>query len=185
MGIDINGRQICCLLYADDIVIYSNTADKLQALLDKVHNWCFKWKMKLNYNKSNVMHFRTSRGSKTTVPFNFGTTALSTVSNYKYLGVLLDEHLNFDKAVEELCHSAGRALGTIIGKFKTLRNVGYNTYTTLYNAFARPILEYFSAIWKDKRYTECNKIFNREPSDIFPGYLKTHPPEVCMAIWVG
>ena len=127
MGIDINGRQICCLLYAYDIVIFTNTADKLQALLDLVHNWCFKWKMKLNYNKSNVMHFRISRRSRTTVLVNFDTTALTTVSTYKYLGVLLDEHLNFDKAVEELCHSAGRALGTIIGKFKTLRNVGYNT----------------------------------------------------------
>ena len=63
---------------------------------------------------------------------------LTTVSTYKYLGVLLDEHLNFDKTVEELCHSAGRSLGTIIGKFKTLRNVGYNTYTTLYNACVRP-----------------------------------------------
>ena len=161
IGIDINGRKICCLLYADDIVIFSNTADKLQALLDTVHNWCFKWKMKLIYNKSNVMHFRTSRRSRTTVPFNYGTTALATVSTYKYLGVLLDEHLNFDKAVEELCHSAGCALGTIIGKFKTLRNVGYNTYTTLYNACVRPILEYSSAIWEDKRYTECNTIFNR------------------------
>ena len=57
----------------------SSTADKLQALLDTVHNWCFLWKMKLNYNKSNVMHFRTSRRSRTTVPFNFGTTALTTV----------------------------------------------------------------------------------------------------------
>ena len=86
MAIDINGRQICCLLYADDIVFFSNTADKLQALLDTVHNWFLKWKMKLNYNKSNVMHFRTSRRSRTMVPFNFGTTALTTVSTYKYLG---------------------------------------------------------------------------------------------------
>ena len=107
------------------------------------------------------MHFRTSRRSMTTVPFNFCITALTTVSTYKYLGGLLDEHLNFDKAVEEFCHSAGRALGTIIGKFKTLRNVGYNTYTTLYNACVRPILQYSSAIWKDKRYTECNTIVNR------------------------
>ena len=27
MVIDIKGRQICCLLYADDIVIFSNTAN--------------------------------------------------------------------------------------------------------------------------------------------------------------
>ena len=87
------------------------------------------------------MHFRTSRRSRTTVPFNFGTTALTTVSTYKYLGVLLDEYLNFDKSGEELYHSAGRALGTIMGKFKTLRNVGYNAYTTFYNACVRPILE--------------------------------------------
>ena len=179
MGIDINGRQICCLLHVDDIVIFSNTATKLQALLDTVHSWCFKWKMKLNY----VMHFKTSRRSSTTVPFNFGTTALTTVSTYKYLGVLLGEHHNFDKAVEELCHSAGRALCTIIhvGKFKTLRNVGYNnTYTRLYNAC---VLVYSSAIWRDKW---CNNFFNRAIR-YFLGLpvLKTHRPVVCMGIWVG
>ena len=70
------------------------------------------------------MHFRTNRRSGTTFPFNFGANALNTLSIYIYLGVLLDEQLNFNKAVEELCHSAGRALGTIIFKLKTLRDVG-------------------------------------------------------------
>ena len=161
IGININGRQICCLLYADDIVIFCNSEENLQKLLDRVHSWCLKWKMQLNYTKSNIVHFRTNRRPRTTFSFKCGNNDLLTLNNYKYLGVLLDEHLNFAKGVEELCHSAGRALGSVIGKFKRLRNVGFNTYTNLYNACVRPIIEYSSAIWKDKRYTECNKIFNR------------------------
>ena len=38
MGTDIIGRQICCLIYADDIVIFSNTADKFKALFDTLHS---------------------------------------------------------------------------------------------------------------------------------------------------
>ena len=33
LGVDINGRRVCCLLYADDIEIFCNTESALQKLL--------------------------------------------------------------------------------------------------------------------------------------------------------
>ena len=61
LGVDINGRRVCCLLYADDIVIFCNTESDLQKLLDRAHRWCYKWKMQINYEKSNIVHFRRKR----------------------------------------------------------------------------------------------------------------------------
>ena len=44
---------------------------------------------------------------------------------YKYLGVILDEFLNFESRVQVLSEAAGRALGAVILKFKTLKDIGF------------------------------------------------------------
>ena len=90
-----------------------------------------------------------------------GPNIIETVSSYKYLGLILDEFLLYDMAVETLCSSAGRALGAVISKSRSLRNFGYKTYTKLFNSCVTPIYEYGAATWKEKKYPRCNNIFNR------------------------
>ena len=47
-GIDINGRQVTILLYADYIVLLAPNERSLQKQLDAIYNWCRKWRMKVN-----------------------------------------------------------------------------------------------------------------------------------------
>ncbi len=54
-----------------------------------------------------------------------------------------------------LTGACGRALGSIISKFKSLKNVGFETYTKLYHNGVVPVLYYSSGIWGLKRYCEC------------------------------
>ena len=58
VGLDIDGRVIQCLLYADDIAILGESEDDIQTQLDILHNWCRKWRMKVNINISKVVHYR-------------------------------------------------------------------------------------------------------------------------------
>ena len=51
------------------------------------------------------------------------------VERYKYLGVTLNENLNFRESAQELVEAGGQALGGIISKFKVHKNVGYHTFT--------------------------------------------------------
>ena len=46
------------LLYADDIVFFSNTAEELQSSLDLLSDYCKRWKLKVNVSKTKVMVFR-------------------------------------------------------------------------------------------------------------------------------
>ena len=52
---------------------------------------------------------------------------------YKYLGAILDEHLNFKECSVRLADSVGRALCKIIGQFKTYKDVNYKTLNILQN----------------------------------------------------
>jgi hypothetical protein len=86
---------------------------------------------------------------------------LSITDKYKYLCVFFDEHLTFEYCASILGNSAGRALGGVIAKFKQFKNVGYKTYTKMYEAAVVPVSDYASGVWGYKDYISHNNVHNR------------------------
>ena len=52
----IGNSKIYCLLYADDMVLLSETPSGLQQSLDTVNSFCEKWKLEINHSKSKIMN---------------------------------------------------------------------------------------------------------------------------------
>ena len=77
------------------------------------------------------------------------------------MGIVIDENLDFNTTAKVLANSAGRALGGIISKYKKLRGLGFNTYTTLYEAGVTPILDYCSGVWGSQKFGQIDAIQNR------------------------
>ena len=146
-GISLGNFDVHCLLYADDLVLLAETEEDLQCMLDTVLVWCRKWHMKINPKKSNVVHFRPQSYAKTSHEFKYGNEDILTVSRYKYLGIILDEFLDFNTTASILADSAGRALGNIYSKYKMNKGFGYDTYTKLYMSGVTPIMDYCSGVW--------------------------------------
>ena len=69
--------------------------------------------------------------------------------------------MNFIKGTTVLAESASRALGGVIGKTKTLRNMGFSTYTKLYQSCVCPVLDYVAGVWGFKNYPAIETIHNR------------------------
>ena len=107
---------VSCLLYADDIVLLADSETDLQALLNIVNVWCSKWRLEVNLLKTNIMHIRKNQCRKSEFNFTFEGKSVVYCENYKYLGIIVNEHLNFEKSTKDLCDSAGRALSGIITK---------------------------------------------------------------------
>ena len=95
--------------------------------------WCRKWRLKLNTSKMNVVRFRNTRTKKSTFEFEYNGSKIDTISEYKYLGVIMDEHLNFKSCSKKLADSGSRALSAIISHLKTFKNIGFKTYTKSVN----------------------------------------------------
>ena len=55
--LDDSERPINCLLYADDLVIFSRSANGLQTLLNKLESYCEKTELTLNLDKTKVIIF--------------------------------------------------------------------------------------------------------------------------------
>jgi hypothetical protein len=161
LGIPVGNIKISALAFADDIVVLGNSEQELQEILNTIANWGSRWRMSFNCTKSNVVHFRKKNTPKTKFDFTLGGLQLNIVDKYKYLGVILNDTLDYSYTAEALASAGGRALGAIINKYKKANGLGFYTYSTMYKSCVYPILEYSSEIWGYKEYQIINKVQNR------------------------
>ena len=94
--------------------ILSNCKEGLQSMLVMLGVWFSTWGLTINGNKSKVMHFSSQSVDKTVFPFTCRDETLEIVSQYKYLGLILKEHLDFLEMAKSVAKSASRALGFLI-----------------------------------------------------------------------
>ena len=80
------------------------------------------------------------------------------VESYKYFGVTFDEFLNFQLNSSTLAGAACRALGAIRSKLKNLKEIGYNSYNTLFNTGVLTISEYSAGVWGTKIYPKSEQV---------------------------
>ena len=79
------------------------------------------------------------------------------VIDYRYLGIVLNEFLDFPVTARVV---AG-ALGLLISKDKIQGGMPYKVFTKLYNALVQCIIDYGVAIWGYKEFSSINAVQNR------------------------
>ena len=174
-GIKItNNFKINMLMYADDLAIISESEEDLQNMLDSLHEWCTKWCMRVNVNKTKIVQFRCKSQSATNKQFLYGNKHVEVVSKYKYLGLILDEYLDYNTTATALAGSAGRALGSVCSKYKKLKGLGYQTFTNMYNSGVVPIMDYCSGVSGCQNFGKIDTVQNRALR-FYLGVHKFHP----------
>lgn len=139
--------KVSHLLYADDLVLFSTTEAGLQCNMDKVHEFCKKWGLVINTNKSKVMSFsKSGRMFKDRARFVIGEEALDYVNQYKYLGVNISNTARFSVAEKNLSLKASRALFSIKQSIfdKTLKP---SAILHIFDSLVKPIALYGSEVW--------------------------------------
>ena len=61
---------------------------------------------------------------------------------YKYLGLVINEFLDFNVTAKMVAKSTSRALSLVIGKCKGFGSKLYECYTKLFNAIIQPRIDY-------------------------------------------
>ena len=161
-GVKLNNElRITSLLYADDLALISDSESNMQELISLLDQWCKKWRMMVNVHKTKVVHFRSTTKARSTFPFMLNDNLIECVDKYKYLGIILDEHLLFNVTASVLANSGNRALASIYTKFNKLKGLGFKTYSKLYHTGVAPILDYCSGIWGFQKFGYLDSIQNK------------------------
>ncbi len=132
--------------YADDTALYVSGPDSetvcesLQDDLNRVAFWLKGNRLSLNIDKTKVLCFATQHYRHNTVlNLNIDGNPLGQVDSYKYLGVILDNRLNFNLHIEKLVKKSRQRIGCVgrVRKFITK-----NIALTLYKSMVLPLFDF-------------------------------------------
>ena len=150
LGVSCGEVLLAILMFADDIALLAETEQDLQTLLDS--SWCDTWLLHINTSKSKVVHFRPKSQIRPSFNFKCGPFTLDTVPSYKYLGVWLNEHLEYQSCIKPLADSCRKALGLLISKSKQFGSFPFDVFSSLYDSLIIPRLDYAAGIWGYKSF---------------------------------
>ena len=174
-GIDLgNFGSLSILLYADDVVLLSQSDVGLQNMLNTLWSWCNKWRLSVNDSKTKIVHFRPKRVKRSEKVFCLHEKLLETVEEYKYLGLYLQEFLDYDFAAIKLANAGSRALGAVRNKIYNVKDIQLRTFTKLFTTGITPILDYCGSVWGFKNY-KCIDDVQRKAVRYFLGLHKLCP----------
>jgi hypothetical protein len=135
--VNVNGKDVHCLMYADDIILLSKSAKGLQEKLDILNTYCKDWYLTVNTSKTKILIFNKA-GRLIKHRFRYGNEHIECVSNCKYLGIWFSSSGSYSYAQNELYKLKKDLLSL---------NPNIRTSMHVFDHNIKPILLYGSDIW--------------------------------------
>ena len=132
---------LCSSNNVDDLQIISNNA------LDKLNRWCDSNELTINPSKSTFMLIRPNSKPKLeedVITLYYNNTQIIRTTVVKYLGVTLDDSLNFKNHLSALQSKIARSIGIL---FRLRQFMPRSVLLMLYYSFVHAHLLYALLIW--------------------------------------
>ena len=150
--------DLSCLMWADDILMFSESEKGLQDKLNKLDTYCKDNKLTVNTDKTQCMVFNKSGRLLKNYKFKFRTTNLKCVREYKYLGFLVTPSGEIKSGLEDLRVRALKAFAKMKKALGTHFRLNITNSIHIFNYTVRPILLYCSDFWGCLKQPKNNPI---------------------------
>ena len=150
------------VLYADDTCIYLRGSDiaalfdLLNVELNSLYEWLNANKLTLNVDKTFYMIFHRTRIKTDELSLRIGQGTLKETSHHKYLGLIIDNKLNWSAHISHVKNKVSKCVGILL---KARTYLSRKCLLNLYHAFAYPYLIYCLALWGHSSDTILRPIF--------------------------
>ena len=141
-----NKEKVNCLLWADDIVLLSETKSGLQTQIDLLLGYCQSNLLTVNTKKTVCVCFNKG-GRLIQNLFIYNNSILEDKKSIKYLGFIISANGAIKEGLEDLKIRGNKAL------YKLRKELGENFRKNipltlkLFDSFVRPVLLYMSDFW--------------------------------------
>ena len=102
--------RLHALLYADDSVLFANSAESLQKSLNILSGYSRLWKLKVNVNKTKIMIFSKNGKWSKKHNFTYNEETVDIVNEFKYLGIVFKNNGRFLSAIKLIKAQADKAM---------------------------------------------------------------------------
>ena len=137
-------------LFADDTNLFFNgnnqndIIDTINIELHEISKWLKVNKLSLNVKKTHYMVFTTRKCMPEQFDIYIDGYSIERVKHTKFLGVFIDDKLNWKKHISYISSKISRGLGIVI---KARKLLSLSALKTLYFSFIYPYFTYCNQVW--------------------------------------
>ena len=154
----LGNLQVSCLLYADDLVLLSESREGLQASLDALGHFTKDWFMEINPKKTKCLIFSKGRKrDEMDQKFKFGKTEINFCEEYCYLGVVFVRNGSLKTGSKVLHDKAQGAMFSLLKVVNKHRACKFDILLDLFDKLIVPIALYNSEVWGSSCVPENSK----------------------------
>ena len=142
-----------CGLFVDDVCIWLGSPNeqvvisRLNAELERIYSWACLNKVVFDFKKFHLLDMGGRLQSESKVSVRYGNGAPEWTDSAKYLGVLLDNNLDFLPMIEERCDKFNKSTWRVFNHSNLVTGASPRTLEIIFSSWLFPLVEYGSAIW--------------------------------------
>lgn len=157
-GIIFRNVLIKLLMYADDLVLIAEDAQSLQRMIDKLSVYCQRWNLMVNLQKSKIIVFRNGARRPSSERWFYNDVAIEVVNEYKYLGVIFNYNMSFNKHLDEKLIASKNAMNSSWNSFMKNKDIIPSKKVKIFEAANRSIMCYAGQVWGFKQFDQVEKL---------------------------
>lgn len=142
-------------LFADDTAIIAQSWRKEQAIkylqdhIEKLENYYETWKIKINVTKTELVIFSKKEKKKQHFTLHMNDTPIQSKKEAKYLGVILDQNLDFNSHIKNAKKKGYAAMSLLYNLLNRNSKVSTKNKLLLYKMIIRPLITYGTPVWSN------------------------------------
>ena len=150
--------EIILLMFADDVVLVSDTIPGLQNQLNILYTFSEHAGLKINLDKTNIVVFRRGGRLARNEKWYLNDEPITTVNTYKYLGVIFSSTSKMRNCVNDLALRGKRALMEVITNLSTIGVIDPKVFFKIFDTQIQPILLYGAEIWGMHKFDQLERV---------------------------
>lgn len=156
-----------CVMFADDATIFLSKGklndesfiDIIHSTLIQVKDWLASINLSVNLAKTKLLEFRNYKKAPINIEIVIDKTPIELVPNFKFLGVILDSHLNWKSHIEKI----NKRISSSCYAISILANVAsIETAKNAYYGYIYPLLTYGIIFWGNSVNVESTFILQKK-----------------------
>lgn len=144
-------------MYADDMVIFSETAHELQEMLNTLYSYTSVWDITVNVQKTKIVIFRNGGKIHNCERWHLNGEPIEVVDSFIYLGLLLQYNGKFNNTQKQLASQGRKAMFSLKSKTSQLY-LNTETMLSIFDTYIASILNYGCEIWGMHAANDIEKV---------------------------
>ena len=146
LPLELQELSLFLLMYADDLVLFSESIEGMQSMLNCLKDYTSEWSLTVNVSKTKIVVFRNGGKVRNNESWYYDNEPIVTVDKFSYLGLVFNFNGKFTVAQKNLSLQSRKAVFALKSKCSPLY-LNHVTLLSLFDTYVSSVCNYACEVW--------------------------------------